>query len=53
MKKIAFLAVVFLMATGIASAQEKVRVDSLQKDSVVIPTYEELDTDGFQAHCQS
>ena len=42
MKKIAFLAVVFLMATGIASAQEKVRVDSLQKDSVVIPTYEEL-----------
>ena len=42
MKKIAFLAVAIMLTAGISSAQEKVRIDSLGKDTVKVPTYEEL-----------
>lgn len=42
MKKIAFLIVALMLTAGISSAQEKVRIDSLGKDTVKVPTYAEL-----------
>ena len=42
MKKIALLAVAIMLTAVISSAQEKVRIDSWGKDTVKVPTYEEL-----------